>query len=79
MLITHKPHRLRVGRACYFLTLVTYLRQKILLLPDVASIVIHDLGFHARRVAALLACTVQTDHLYVLVEVERAEDLSSLL
>ncbi|MCU0454605.1 MAG: transposase [Bacteroidetes bacterium] len=79
MVISHKPHRLHVDHAAYFLTLVTYRRQKILLLPDVAAIVIHDLGFYARRVAALLAYTVQADHLHVMVEVERAEDLSSFL
>ncbi len=36
MVITHKPHRLRVDRANDFLALVTFRRQKILPLPDVA-------------------------------------------
>lgn len=79
MVISHKPTRARVDHAAYFLTLVTFRRQRILLLPDVVSILQYDLGFYARRVAAIHAYTIQWDHIHVLIEVEKAEDVSAFL
>lgn len=47
MVINRRPHRLHAVRACNFLTPVTFRRKKILLLPEVKSIVIHKPAFYA--------------------------------
>lgn len=79
MVISHKPPRARVDHVAYFLTMVTFRRQRILLIPDVVPILTYDLGFYSRRVSVLLAYTIQWDHLHVLLEVDRAEDVSAFL
>jgi REP element-mobilizing transposase RayT len=79
MVFSRKPPRARVNHAAYFLTLLTFRRQRILLLPQVAPILQYDLGYYSRKVQALLSYTIQYDHVHLLVEVQRAYEVSEFL
>jgi REP element-mobilizing transposase RayT len=79
MVFSYKPPRARVDHAAYFLTLLTFRRQRILLLPKVAPILLYDLGYYARKVQSLLSYTIQPDHMHLLVEVQRSEEVSNFL
>ena len=76
---THKPPRMKEDQALYFVTFCTFKRRPLLLRPDVPEMLVDHIEFYGRRLKELIAYTVMSDHIHLLMEVNEAVEVSNFL
>jgi len=77
--ISKKPPRFHQDDAIYFLTFCTFRRRKILHRSGVPEMLIETLMFYKSRIRDLIAFTIMTDHIHLMVDVENVKQMSDFL
>ncbi len=74
-----KPPRFKEGNSFYFLTFCTFKRKQLLHNETIPQFLIEELQFYKQKVKDLIAYTIMPDHIHLIVEVEKVEEMSAFL
>jgi REP element-mobilizing transposase RayT len=77
--ISKKPPRYKKDHSIYFLTFCTFKRHPYLHRNGIPEMLIENLKIYSDRIDELIAYTIMTDHIHLLISVKIVSDLSIFL